>query len=87
MEWRQSWPPPFGEDPLPIPSSPGARWDDDDDLVFRRRCFNQAADWARQRGVPLICNEFGVYRAFVDPQGRARWITDVRISLERHNIG
>ena len=49
--------------------------------------INQAADWARQRGVPLICNEFGVYRAFVDPQDRARWITDVRTSLERHNIG
>jgi endoglucanase len=49
--------------------------------------INQAADWARQRGVPPICNEFGVYRTFVDPQDRARWITDVRISLERHNIG
>ena len=163
MEWRQSWPPPFAEDPLPIPSSPGARWDDDDDLVFLEPFpdsnviyvfhfyephifthqgagwgayywhwlkglhypsspdnagqvaeavpeahdrlpvirygqdhwnasrieaeINQATDWARQRGVPLICNEFGVYRAFVDPQDPARWITDVRISLERHNIG
>jgi endoglucanase len=49
--------------------------------------INQAADWARQRNVPLICNEFGVYRAFADPQDRARWITDVRTSLERHNVG
>jgi endoglucanase len=49
--------------------------------------INQAADWARQRGVPLICNEFGVYRAFADPQDRVRWIQDVRTSLERHNIG
>jgi endoglucanase len=49
--------------------------------------INQAADWATQRNVPLICNEFGVYRAFADPQDRARWITDVRTSLERHNIG
>ena len=49
--------------------------------------INQAADWARQRNVPLICNEFGVYRAFADPQDRARWIQDVRMSLERHNIG
>jgi endoglucanase len=48
--------------------------------------INQAADWARQRGVPLICNEFGVFR-HSDPQDRARWITDVRTSLERHNIG
>ena len=49
--------------------------------------INQAADWARQRGVPLICNEFGVYRAFADPQDRAAWIKDVRTSLDRHNIG
>ena len=49
--------------------------------------INQAADWAKQHGVPLICNEFGVYRAFADPQDRARWIKDVRTSLDRHNIG
>ena len=49
--------------------------------------INQAADWARQRGVPLICNEFGVYRAFADPQDRVAWIKDVRTSLDRHNIG
>jgi len=35
----------------------------------------------------VISNEFGVYRSFADPQDRARWITDVRTSLERHNIG
>src|SRR5579864_9425228 len=49
--------------------------------------INQAADWARQRGVPLICNEFGVFRKFADPQDRVTWIKDVRTSLERHNIG
>jgi endoglucanase len=49
--------------------------------------INQAADWAKLRGVPLICNEFGVYRTFSDPQDRARWLTDVRTTLERHNIG
>jgi endoglucanase len=49
--------------------------------------INQAADWAKQRSVPLICNEFGVYRNVSDPQDRARWISDVRTSLERHNIG
>jgi len=48
--------------------------------------INQAADWAKQNGVPLICNEFGVYRN-ADPQDRSRWLTDVRESLERHNIG
>jgi aryl-phospho-beta-D-glucosidase BglC (GH1 family) len=49
--------------------------------------INQAADWATRNGVPLICNEFGVFRHFSDPQDRARWISDVRTSLERHNIG
>ncbi len=49
--------------------------------------INQAADWAKQRGVPLVCNEFGAYREFSDPQDRAAWITDVRTALERHNIG
>jgi aryl-phospho-beta-D-glucosidase BglC (GH1 family) len=49
--------------------------------------INQAADWAKQRGVPLICNEFGVFRDFSEPQDRSAWIKDVRTSLERHNIG
>jgi aryl-phospho-beta-D-glucosidase BglC (GH1 family) len=49
--------------------------------------INQAAQWATHNGVPLVCNEFGVYRNFSEPQDRARWITDVRTSFERHNIG
>jgi endoglucanase len=49
--------------------------------------INQAADWAKQRGVPLICNEFGVFRDHSDPPDRAAWIKDVRTTLERHNIG
>jgi len=49
--------------------------------------INQAADWAKQHGVPLICNEFGVYRISTDPLDRAAWIKDVRTSLEHHNIG
>jgi endoglucanase len=49
--------------------------------------INQAADWAKQNRVPLICNEFGVFRYGADPDDRIRWITDVRVSLERHNIG
>ena len=48
--------------------------------------INQAADWARRNNVPLICNEFGVYR-HADPQDRVAWIKDVRTALERHNIG
>ncbi|MGA7218994.1 MAG: glycoside hydrolase family 5 protein [Candidatus Sulfotelmatobacter sp.] len=49
--------------------------------------ITEAADWARKRGVPLVCNEFGVYRAYASPQDRAAWIRDVRTALERHNIG
>lgn len=49
--------------------------------------IHQAADWAKKNGVPLICNEFGAFRYGVEPQDRAAWITDVRTSLERHNIG
>jgi endoglucanase len=46
-----------------------------------------AADWAQKRGVPLTCNEFGVYRAYSPPDARLRWIEDVRVALERHKIG
>ncbi|MDQ3920565.1 MAG: glycoside hydrolase family 5 protein, partial [Acidobacteriota bacterium] len=46
-----------------------------------------ADGWARKRGVPLTCNEFGVYRAFAPSDARLRWIEDVRAALERHRIG
>jgi endoglucanase len=49
--------------------------------------MKQAAEWARRRGVPLICNEFGVYREYSDPQDREAWIHDVRTALERNRIG
>jgi len=49
--------------------------------------INQADDWAKRHKVPLICNEFGVFRNFSDPKDRAAWIKDVREALERHNIG
>ncbi len=47
----------------------------------------QVAEWARQRGVPVVCNEFGVYRAFAEPRDRAAWIRDVRTAMERHGVG
>jgi hypothetical protein len=49
--------------------------------------MKQAAAWAQRRGVPLICNEFGVYREYSDPQDRDAWIHDVRTALERNGIG
>lgn len=49
--------------------------------------ITQVADWAREHSVSVVCNEFGVYRTYADPRDRARWIKDVRESLERHKIG
>ena len=49
--------------------------------------ISQVAEWARQRGVPVVCNEFGVYREYAEPQAREAWIHDVRTSLERHGMG
>jgi endoglucanase len=49
--------------------------------------ITQVAEWAHQRGVPVVCNEFGVYREFAEPQDRAAWIRDVRTALERNGIG
>jgi hypothetical protein len=49
--------------------------------------MKQAADWAQRRGVPLVCNEFGVYREYSDPADRAAWLHDVRTAFERNRIG
>jgi len=49
--------------------------------------ISQVADWAKRRGVAVMCDEFGVYRKDSDPKDRATWLTDVRTSLEKHNMG
>ncbi len=49
--------------------------------------FDQVAGWGKRWSVPLTCNEFGVYRKTANPQSRAAWLSDVRTSLEKHNIG
>ena len=48
--------------------------------------INAVADWAKQNGVPVVCNEFGVFR-HAQPQDRNAWIRDTRASMEHHNIG
>lgn len=48
---------------------------------------DQAGAFARSRGVRLLCNEFGVIRANVDPASRYRWIADMRRALEANGIG
>ncbi len=49
--------------------------------------IGQAAEWGKHWNVPLTCNEFGVFRRASDPQDRARWLHDVRATLERDGIG
>ena len=56
-------------------------------LLRMRREFARAAAWARSRGVRVVCNEFGVIRANVEPASRYRWLADVRTALEGHGIG
>jgi endoglucanase len=49
--------------------------------------FDQVSAWAAHWNVPVICNEFGVYRKESRPEDRAAWISDVRKSLEKHGFG
>jgi aryl-phospho-beta-D-glucosidase BglC (GH1 family) len=46
-----------------------------------------ATAWAKSRGVPLICDEFGVYRYFATSEDRERWLATVRHALEKDNVG
>ena len=48
--------------------------------------IQQVAAWAKKRNVRVMCNEFGVYRR-APSSDRARWIADVRTTLEMHGIG
>jgi aryl-phospho-beta-D-glucosidase BglC (GH1 family) len=52
-----------------------------------RLLMDEAAAWAHEKNVPLICNEFGAYREHSDPTSRANWIRDVRTALEADGIG
>ncbi len=49
--------------------------------------MGEAAAWAKRRGVPLVCNEFGVFRNHSEPEDRAAWLHDVRTALEHNGIG
>lgn len=49
--------------------------------------FAQVAAWGKKYNVPLVCNEFGVYRKAANPEDRARWLKDVRTALEKNGIG
>jgi endoglucanase len=49
--------------------------------------IGQVDEWAKHWNVPVICNEFGVYRKYADPKERAAWISDVCAALEKRRIG
>jgi aryl-phospho-beta-D-glucosidase BglC (GH1 family) len=49
--------------------------------------ISQVADWAQRWSVPVVCNEFGVYRQYADPTDRAAWIHDARTALEKYGFG
>jgi aryl-phospho-beta-D-glucosidase BglC (GH1 family) len=52
-----------------------------------RLLIDEAAAWGHENNVPVICNEFGVYRQYSDAESRMNWIRDVRTALEADGIG
>ena len=49
--------------------------------------INMASEWAAKHGATIWCGEFGAYRPYMGTEDRARYINDVRNTLERHGIG
>jgi aryl-phospho-beta-D-glucosidase BglC (GH1 family) len=62
-------------------------WLDHWDARRIRLTIDEAAAWGTANDVPLICNEFGVFREHSDPVSRNAWIHDVRTALEADGIG
>ena len=59
------------------------RWD----VSMMEKQIGVAVAWANERHVPLYCGEFGVFRHFAPAANRARWIGDMRRTLEKDGIG
>jgi len=51
------------------------------------RELGAAAAWAAKHHVYITCNEFGAFRKVVKPADRITWLQDMRVALEKHNIG
>ena len=51
------------------------------------RELSAAAAWATKHRVYITCNEFGAFRRFAKPADRVTWLHDMRVALEKHNIG
>lgn len=52
-----------------------------------RTFIQPAIDWADRHGLPLLCNEFGVYKKFTPRASRLAWLRDVTAILSSENIG
>jgi len=50
------------------------------------RLIDQAANFAKQRNVPVFCGEFGVFMKNALPDDRLRWYRFVREAFEARNI-
>ena len=59
------------------------RWD----LERVDRTIAFAAKWGEVHHVPVYCGEFGVHKPYAPPADRARWIHDMRVTLEKYHIG
>jgi hypothetical protein len=59
------------------------RWD----VAMMEKQIGVAVEWAKERHVPLYCGEFGVFRLYAPPADRARWIGDMRRTLEKDGVG
>ena len=57
-----------------------------DPVPLMARTFDQAAAFARERGVPIWCGELGVYNLRSDPADRVAWYRTVRGLLEDRGI-
>ena len=62
-------------------------WLDHWDAHRIRLLIDEAAAWGQTNHVPMICNEFGVFRKATDATSRNAWIHDVRTALEANGIG
>jgi endoglucanase len=61
-------------------------WLDHWDAQHIRALIDEAAAWGKANNVPVLCNEFGVYRK-ADPASRNAWIHDVRTAFAADGIG
>ncbi len=47
----------------------------------------QVYNWATQNKVPVICNEFGVYKVYAPADSRTRYLQDMRNVLTKYKMG